>query len=96
VDNLATSAGSMLRLPFFRYMMPADVLYHEIGHHIHTVHKPIHEEREDIAQDWSRKLYANFVRKHYWYLYPLLYIAAHLISPVAKKFRKGSNKALRR
>src|SRR4029077_17429505 len=45
VDNLASSAGWMLRLPFFRYMTPADVLYHEVGHHIHTVHKPIHEKR---------------------------------------------------
>jgi len=50
VDNLARSAGWMLRLPFFRYMRPADILYHEVGHHIHTAHKPIHEEREDVAQ----------------------------------------------
>jgi hypothetical protein len=88
VDNIARNTGSTLRVPFFRYMMPADVLYHEIGHHIHTVHKPIHEEREDVAQDWSRKLYAHFVRKHYWYLYPFLYIAARLVSPIAKRLKR--------
>ena len=88
VDNLARSAGWMLRLPFFRYMMPADVLYHEVGHHIHTVHRPIHEEREDVAEDWSGKLYAHFVRKHYWYIYPFLYIAAQIVSPIAKTLRE--------
>jgi hypothetical protein len=90
VDNLARNAGWMLRVPFVRYMMPADVLYHEVGHHIHTVHKPIHEEREDVAEDWSRKLYAHFVRKHYWYIYPFLYIVARIVSPIAKKLRRSS------
>lgn len=78
----------MLRLPFFRYIMPGDVLYHEIGHHIHAIHKPIHEEREYVAEDWSRKLYANFVRKHYWYRYPGLRVFAFLASPIMKRLRR--------
>jgi hypothetical protein len=90
VDNLARNAGWMLRVPFLCYMMPADVLYHEVGHHIHTVHKPIHEEREDVAQDWSGKLYADFVRKRYWYIYPFLYIVARIVSPIAKRLKRRS------
>jgi hypothetical protein len=88
VDNVAQNAGWMLYLPFFRFMMPSDVLYHEIGHHIHTVHKPIHEEREDVADDWRRRLSATFVRKHYWYLYPALRVFAVLISPLMKPLRR--------
>jgi hypothetical protein len=90
VDNLVRNAGWMLRVPFFCYMMPGDVLYHEVGHHIHTVHKPIHEERENVAEDWSRKLYAHFVRQHYWYIYPFLYIVARIGSPIAERLRRKS------
>jgi hypothetical protein len=35
----------------------SDVLYHEIGHHIHAEHKPVHEEKENVADDWSHKLW---------------------------------------
>ena len=90
VDNLVDNAGWMLKLPFLRYMMPGAVLYHEIGHHIHRVHKPIHEEREDVAEDWSRKLYANFVRKHYWYLYPAIYVLARVIALSSKLLKRKS------
>ena len=80
VDNLVRDLpGWMTRPPLLRYMVPSDVLYHEIGHHIHTVHKPIHEEREDVAVEWSRKLWGHFLRKRYWYLMPVLY-------PLAKIF----------
>src|ERR1700687_2258312 len=83
VDNLARNAGWMLRVPFLCYLMTSDVLYQEVGPHIHTVKKPIHEEREDVAQDWSGKLYADFVRKRYWYIYPLLSLVAGIGSPIA-------------
>jgi hypothetical protein len=81
VDNMVRGwPGWMTRPPLLRYMVPSDTLYHEIGHHIHTVHKPIHEEREDVAVEWSRKLWSHFLRKRYWYLMPILY-------PLAKLFR---------
>ena len=47
VDNIVRAESSWWRcVPLLRYMMPAEVLYHEIGHHIHAVHRPIHEARE--------------------------------------------------
>jgi hypothetical protein len=54
VDNIVRDLPRwMSRPPVLRYMVPSDVLYHEIGHHIHTVHKPIHEQREDVAEEWT-------------------------------------------
>jgi hypothetical protein len=51
------------------------VLYHEIGHHIHTVVRPEHSrEREDIADEWQERLWKYYARKRYWYLMPLLWI----------------------
>lgn len=48
-------------------------MYHEIGHHIHTVIQPEHREREDAAEEWEAKLWWRYyVKKKYWYLLPLL------------------------
>jgi hypothetical protein len=72
-------------IPVLRYVLAGDVLYHEIGHHIHTEHRPIHEEREGVAEGWSRKLMKNFYRKHYWYIFPLLYAFARITLPIVKR-----------
>jgi hypothetical protein len=62
-----------LRAPLLCYMPIAIVLYHEIGHHIHAEHKPVHEGKENVAEDWSNKLGGPFYRQHYWYLMPVFY-----------------------
>jgi hypothetical protein len=74
VDNiLKASPAWMLRIPIARYAEFGEVLFHEIGHHIHTVHVPIYDGKENVAEDWSRKLGQQFFRKHYWYLVPFKY-----------------------
>ena len=85
VDNICAAESSWWRkVPLLRYMRPSDVLYHEIGHHIHKAHRPEYTEREDVAEDWGRKLWGRFLRKHYWYLFPVLYVLARLLSPLVK------------
>jgi hypothetical protein len=72
VDNILEPFPSwVLRVPMSRYLIVGDVLYHEIGHHIHRVHRPVYEGKENVAKDWSRKLGRAFFRKRYWYLVPL-------------------------
>jgi len=89
VDNIAEAEATWWnRVPLLRYMMPAEVLYHEIGHHIHAVHRPIHEGRETVAEDWSHKLWGRFCRKHYWYLFPFLYVFALLTSPIVRRWKR--------
>jgi hypothetical protein len=63
------------------------VLYHEIGHHIHAVHRPVFEGKENVAEDWSRKLSRFFYRRRYWYLIPVGYPAS-LILRAAKRIKK--------
>ena len=85
VDNICSGESWLGRnLPLVRYMRLSDVLYHEIGHHIHTEYRPSHAEREDVAEDWSRKLWGRFVRKRYWYAFPVLYLFALLASVLAR------------
>jgi hypothetical protein len=90
VDNIHSREPSWCsKLPLLRYVMPSDVLYHEIGHHIHKVHRPAHEEREDAAEKWKRKLLVQFFRKHYWYVFPLIYVVARLFSLFVKRKENG-------
>jgi hypothetical protein len=90
VDNILEAEASWWEwIPVLRYMCPAEVLYHEIGHHIHAVHRPIYDGRENVAEDWSRRLFVNFCRKHYWYLFPFLYVMARIISPLTKRLKRS-------
>ena len=74
VDNILRSEDPWFRrLPILRYYALATVLYHEIGHHIHAVHKPIFQGKEVVAEDWSKKLFGRFCRLRYWYLRPFVY-----------------------
>ncbi len=101
VDNILEPLPSWLpRMPMVCYSIIGDVLYHEIGHHIHRVHKPVYEGRENVAEDWSRKLGRAFFRKRYWYLvpvFPVLRRAANATSSAveaiaSKRIRAGKGK----
>ena len=60
------------RMPILRDVVFGQVLFHEIGHHIHRTVRPEHNEKEDVADKWAGKLNGNFVRKKYWYAVPVL------------------------
>ena len=74
VDNtLKMWPRLLLRIPPIRDMVFADVLYHELGHHIQQTISPEHHEKEDVAEKWKSKLRNLYIRKKYWYLLPILY-----------------------
>ena len=62
-------------------------MFHEIGHHIHAVHKPVYDGKENVAEDWSKKLLRRFCRRHYWYAVPVLYPLATAIN-IGRKIKK--------
>lgn len=89
VDNIVQSEPEWLRrIPVLRFVEVGEVLYHEIGHHIQTVHHPVYEGPENIAEDWSRKPWRHFLRTRYWYLTPLLYVVRNALKPFVKWFKK--------
>ena len=73
VDNILRSVPSprLSRLPVFGDLEFGDVLYHEIGHHIHAVKHPEHEDRELVAERWRKRLIRRHMRHRFWYLQPL-------------------------
>jgi len=88
VDNLTDGSDNWVaRLPLLRYLLAGDILYHEIGHHIHAAHRPVHKGKEDVAEYWSGKLLWRFVRKRYWYLSPAIYATAKTMKFV-KRIRR--------
>ena len=79
VDKIISESGPIWsRVPLVQSVVFGRVLFHEIGHHIHFTIRPEHKEKEDVADNWSRKLSANFFLKHYWYALPVLVPAAKL------------------
>jgi hypothetical protein len=70
------TAGTLKRpwvwIPLVQEFYLGDVLYHEVGHHIHSCALPEHREKEDVADDWSRKLKASYFKTKYrWLIWPL-------------------------
>jgi hypothetical protein len=72
VDNIVAQCPRTARLPPIRDALFADILFHEIGHHIHVTRTKQSREREDVADDWVRKLGDLYLRRKRWYLAPLI------------------------
>jgi hypothetical protein len=73
VDTVVGSTPRpLLRLPPWRDLEIASVLFHELGHHIHDTHDPAHREPEVVAEEWRRCLSRAYFRRRYWYLVPLV------------------------
>jgi len=64
----------MLKAPYFADNALGEVLFHEIGHHIHTTQAPEFKECEDVAEKWRKRLTRIYFRKRYWYLLPIAYM----------------------
>ena len=74
----------VLKIPFIRSFALADVLYHEIGHHVHEKLKNSRGNREEFANQFQSKLYTEFIHQHYWYLRPL-FAFLRLLNVITKR-----------
>jgi hypothetical protein len=45
-----------------------DVLFHEVGHHVHRVRRPERRGAELVAEDWAERLQRDYFGRRYWYL----------------------------
>ena len=54
-----------LRIPYVREGRLSDVLFHEIGHHVHRAVRPEHREKEDVADVWKVRLQRNYNRQRF-------------------------------
>jgi hypothetical protein len=70
VDNTLRGweKGWWLRVPFIRESKLADVLFHEIGHHIHFAVRPEYREKEDVADVWKVRLQRNYHQQRFGWI----------------------------
>lgn len=91
VDNTFSCVPDFaLRIPLLKNLLMTDVLYHEIGHHIHKTIIPEHVEREDSAEKWRRRLEKRFIFSRYWYLLPLLLVLAIIAKILCKRVKENN------
>jgi hypothetical protein len=74
----------VLKVPLFQDLLLADVLYHELGHHIHNTTAPEHREQEDVAEDWQKKLGRDYFRQKYKWLKPFMMILKPIVALLLK------------
>lgn len=85
VDNFEKQlVRSWMRFGIVRDLKLSDLFFHELGHHIHRVHRPEYEGKENVADQWSKKLSRKFMRIRCWYLIPV-------VAPIALTIRLGRN-----
>jgi len=78
----------MLLVPPFKTFVIGEVLYHEIGHHIHRLDEPGYRaNKELVADEWRDKLLPIFLRRRYWYLAWTARLFRPLIRPITTRLK---------
>jgi hypothetical protein len=87
VDNALRGweTGWWLRIPLIREGKIGDVLFHEIGHHIHFTCHPEYREREDVADVWKVRLQRQYIRHRFRWIATF----GRLIRPLLGSFTSG-------
>ena len=73
-----------------------EVIFHEVGHHIHTTKVAEHKDRERVARRWGGRLCGRYYIRRYWYLMPLAIVLWCLHQSYCyfkDKFATGSKEA---
>jgi hypothetical protein len=92
VDNtLRQWPRGFFHFSIFRDIAISAVLFHEIGHHIHTTQVPEHKEKEDVADSWMRKLKRYYYRRQYWYLTPMILVIRFILMPIVSLNKRKKN-----
>lgn len=70
------------KIPLLRDPLLSEVLFHEIGHHIHFTVRPEHREKEDVADVWKVRLERSYnQQRHRW-----IGITVRMIRPIFGKY----------
>ncbi len=77
----------LLRIRFIREAKIGDVLFHEIGHHIHFTVQPEYREKEDVADIWKVRLERNYTRRQFPLFVRFMWLFKTLLGPVFERQR---------
>jgi hypothetical protein len=65
VDKIAAAIAVHPWVPVGRTAVFSNVLFHEIGHHVDATVRPEFREKEDVADDWGKRLTLNYFFERY-------------------------------
>jgi hypothetical protein len=82
------------KLPLLRETEIGDVLFHEIGHHIHYACRPEFREREDVADVWKVRLEGIYLLRRYARLRIFVRPLYRLFRPFFKRKEMEMNKRM--
>jgi hypothetical protein len=86
VDKIMDQSTSpLLRFSFWLDLLISDVLYHELGHHIHRTLRPERKNPESTANHWRRTLRHLYFRRRYRLIIPVIRVAAYAGKVIRKR-----------
>ena len=81
-------------IPPVRTIFIGEVLYHEIGHHIHAMEQAgFRKDKEAFADEWRDKLMQTFMRQRYWYLTGVLRLFSPLLRRIYSRLQRSLSEA---
>ena len=94
VDNVVATSGAPFLLTFrpFREHLLADVLFHELGHHLDVTIGAAAPGGEAAAEDWSRHLSRAYFQRRYWWLRPVAQVLLPLVAWELSRRRRGRSR----
>jgi hypothetical protein len=85
---LAPASGWKAHIPTACFFLIGNTLFHELGHHLHKTKHPEFKEREDVAEEWRKKLVKIAFRKRYPFAMPFV----RLLRPFIVLYRDRGRK----
>jgi len=84
VDKLAAAVSVHPMIPLVRTAVFGFVLFHEIGHHIDFTIRPEFREKEDVADEWRKKLLRRYLFTRYRFPRPVWKVIGWTLKVVAR------------
>jgi hypothetical protein len=76
---LGPKPGWKVHIPTAGFFLIANTLFHELGHHLHKTQYPEFKEKEDVAEEWRKKLVKIAFQKRYPFALPFVKLLRPLI-----------------
>lgn len=91
VDNVIAAAPVPFLLSFrlFREHLLAEVLFHELGHHLDVTVGAFVRGGEAAAEDWSRRLSRTYFHRQYWWSRPIARVMLPLVAWEVRRRRRA-------
>ena len=79
----------LLSFRSFREQLLAEVVFHELGHHLEIAIGAAARGGEAAAEDWSRRLQRTYLHRQYWWLRPIARVMRPLVAWEVRRRRRA-------